>query len=87
MNSNLPPGVSSGDIPGNRLADVAFENLYNEAYVVAERFGPELVQAAVRAALADLVEEGVNEQDLDALVDERCPGCGFEWVNCVCEML
>lgn len=50
---NLPPGVKTSDIPGNRPEDVAFERMVEELMDVLEE-----EHGTVTNALIDLWEEG-----------------------------
>lgn len=56
MSSNLPPGCSSGDIPGNRSEDVAWDKLHEYIDIVGGERGLEArdMRLALDIGLASL---------------------------------
>lgn len=77
-NSNLPPGVSASDIPGNTEEDMKFEeaclratelfgkvlNFTNKSHVLGPNEIEDLVQIIARALL-DEYEQGYNDACFD----------------------
>lgn len=77
MASNLPPGVSESDIPGNRPEDVAYEEFWEHLNrKFKEKHG--VYPPAHSDETIDLVEiarqmaynEGYNDGKMDALMDQ-----------------
>ena len=61
--SDLPPGCSPSDIPGNRPEDVAAEELYELAYAATRNYGPAMVRAAIEEGIAQAEADYVDDQE------------------------
>lgn len=63
--SNMPPGCSSYDIPGNRAVDVAWEQAYNAIYTLIDRFGYDWhdIDQITKHVISDIAEQEVANQE------------------------
>lgn len=57
MSSNLPPGVSVSDIPGNRPEDLARDELAVTITLFAQQYGWMAVQELMETLLEDMIEK------------------------------
>lgn len=69
---NMPPGVSTADIPGNRLRDIEWQLAEENFWQVAGELEPQILQAIAEGLGPSTIQDDVmrcDADDLDAWTD------------------